>query len=125
MTGARHTYRAFGLALDSALELPIPSVPTPVPAAVAIELEPAARLLARWGGAPSEPVWITHIDGRRYEMERGRDGDHLMRWGDDALFHLSADGSALTCAAPDPEDPAWRRFLLDTVLWSVSLLGGF
>ena len=124
--GARRTYRAFGLALDSALELPIPSVPSPVPtAAVAIELEPTTQLLARWDGASSDPVWITHIDGRRYEMEHGRDGDHLMRWGDDALFHLSADGSTLTCAAPDPEDPAWRRCLLDTVLWSVSLLAGF
>jgi hypothetical protein len=58
-------------------------------------------------------------------MERGRGGDHLMRWGPDALFHLSDDCRRLRCTPPRSDRRAWERFMLDTVLWSASLLAGF
>jgi hypothetical protein len=65
------------------------------------------------------------FDGAPYEMLEGRDGDHLLRYGTRALFHLSADARVLRCAPADAAEPSWQRVLLDTVLWSASLLRGF
>jgi hypothetical protein len=77
-----------------------------------------------WSGSTHEPIWSTGIDGRAYTMELGSAGDHLMTFGDDAVFHLSPDMRALCCAPAERFAPAWQRFLLDTVLWSASLLRG-
>ena len=41
------------------------------------------------------------------------------------IFHLSTDGRVLRCAPTDRDDPIWQRVLLDTVLWTVSLLRGY
>jgi hypothetical protein len=70
------------------------------------------RNLQAYGGAP-------------YVMLEGADGDILFAYGRAALAHLSADGTLLRCAVGAENDPAWQRVLLDTVLWTVSLLRGF
>ncbi len=64
-------------------------------------------------------------DGCYYRIERGRRGDHLITYSDRATFHLSHCGRKVQCAPRDPGDPAWRRFLLDTVLGTASLIHGF
>jgi hypothetical protein len=56
-------------------------------------------------------------------LESG-DGDVLFHYRHRALFHLSADHRVLRCAISE-RGSAWQRVLLDTVLWSVSLLKGF
>lgn len=71
------------------------------------------------------PVWETVIDGCRYEMHRGSDGDHRFAWADRAVFHLNPRGDALSCGFADADDAGARRLLCDTVLWSVSLLRGY
>lgn len=65
------------------------------------------------------------FDGRPFAMLESRAGDILFQYGGWALFHLSADRSLLRCAPAAGTDLAWRRVLLDTVLWTVSLLRGF
>jgi hypothetical protein len=72
-----------------------------------------------------EIVWATRFDGQDYKMRRLRDGSHRFVYGKRASFHLSADGSVLRCAVAEPDDPAWQRLFLDTILWSCSQLRGF
>jgi hypothetical protein len=57
-------------------------------------------------------------------MELGGDGDYLMTYGNEAVFLLSAGVRELRCAPTEHRTAAWQRFLLDTVLWSASLLSG-
>ena len=58
-------------------------------------------------------------------MLEGADGDVLIRYGHRAFFHLSADRRVLRCAPTERDDPIWQRVLLDTVLWTASLLRGY
>jgi hypothetical protein len=58
-------------------------------------------------------------------MLRGDTGDHLFRWTGSADFHLDAARRLLLCAPRRPEEMGWRRLLLDSVLFSVSLLCGY
>jgi len=58
-------------------------------------------------------------------MLEGPGGDVLFDYGERALFHLSSDRLVLRCAPADPAEPSWQRVLLDTVLWTASLLRGF
>jgi hypothetical protein len=71
----------------------------------------------------AQPIWRTRIDGRPYAMWGG-DGYTMVHSGS-AAYALSADLRTLRCSPVDAADPGWRRFVLDTVLWSVSLLRGF
>jgi hypothetical protein len=89
-----------------------------------VELAPASVVERSWSGRREEPVWTTAIDGRRYEMELGTSGDYLLTYGNDAVFHLSRDLRELRCAPAQRWAPDWQRFLLDTILWSASLLRG-
>jgi hypothetical protein len=57
-------------------------------------------------------------------VERGVDGDQLIRYADRAAFVLSPAADRIACAALEPADPSWRRFLLDTVLWWTALANG-
>lgn len=117
-------YRAFALPLKSSF--PLPGL-APAPAerqALSLLLASDAQIKRLWSGPDGEPVWITAIDGRPYTMRLGRQGDYLLSYGRDASFLLSPDLRELRCAPSDLSEAAWRRFLLDTVLWSVSLLSG-
>ncbi|MGH9031325.1 MAG: hypothetical protein ACRDZV_04285 [Acidimicrobiia bacterium] len=64
-------------------------------------------------------------DGCRYRIERGRAGDHRIEYDRRAAFHLAAGGRVLRCWAADPDEPAWRRFLLDTCLGTAALARGY
>jgi hypothetical protein len=65
------------------------------------------------------------LDDCPYAMLESPNGDVLICYGHRAIFHLSADGRVLRCASEERDDPVWQRVLLDTVLWTVSLLRGY
>jgi hypothetical protein len=117
-------YRAFALPLRSSFPLPGLAPAPEEPDALSVQLASDADLECLWSGADGEPVWVTAIDGRRYTMAPGREGDYLMTYGRDARFLLSSDLRELRCSPARPTQAGWRRFLLDTVLWSASLLNG-
>jgi hypothetical protein len=64
-------------------------------------------------------------DGCFVRFQPGVAGDHRLEYGERATFHFSPGADTLLCAPADPADPAWKRFLLDTGLWSVSLIRGY
>jgi hypothetical protein len=119
-------YSGFGLSLES----DFPLLPVRVGAvgargrSVAIRrasLEVAAALLSP---AP-ELIWQTAFDDRPYRMDRGSGGDYRFEWAGRATFHLTPDARELTCGLRDRDDMGAIRLLLDTVLWSVSLICGY
>jgi hypothetical protein len=116
-------HRAFGLPVRSYLRLPGLAPAAPRPGALTVGLASRAEIERLWSGPGDEPVWSTAIDGRPYTMELG-EGDYLMTYGDEAVFLLSAGVRELRCAPTEHRTAAWQRFLLDTVLWSASLLSG-
>jgi hypothetical protein len=89
-----------------------------------------------WSG-PTEIGWDGLIDGAPFVVERGIAGDYrfvhgappnhgdVLSPGTRAIHHLSADASVLLCAPADATDPAWWRVVLDSVLFTVSLLRGY
>ncbi|HZB30803.1 MAG TPA: hypothetical protein VE465_11625 [Streptosporangiaceae bacterium] len=117
-------YHAFGLPLKSSFLLPGLAPATAECQALFVQLALDFQIERLWSGADGEPVWTTAIDGRPYTMRLGREGDYLMTYGRDAVFLLSADLRELRCSPARPSEAGWRRFLLDTVLWSASLLRG-
>jgi hypothetical protein len=115
---AIRTHEAFGLAFESALELPGLAEVTgrePSLRVSRVAQPPAPR--------PGVLLWETAIDGRPYRMWQRPDG-YLMVHEDSCDYFLSAALDELVCSPRDPTSPGWRRFLLDTVLWSTSLLRG-
>lgn len=116
---------AFGLAVESDFELPGFREGTPQPAgrALALRLDAPEELL-RLVDEPRVLRYQFAFDGAPYALLEGPSGDVLMCYGDRALFHLSADRQLLRCAPTRRDDPTWQRVLLDTVLWTASLLGG-
>jgi hypothetical protein len=89
-----------------------------------------------WSGL-KEIGWEGLIDGARFVIERGVEGDHrfvhgaqpdrsgVPAAGTRAVHHLSPDSRVLRCAPSDPADPSWWRVVLDSVLFTVALLGGY
>jgi hypothetical protein len=117
-------YRTFALPLRSSFPLPGLAPAPAEPGALSLRVVSGSHIQRLWSGADDEPVWITAIDGRPYTMTLGREGDYLMTYGQDARFLLSPDLRELRCSPSRPSEAGWRRFLLDTVLWSASLLRG-
>jgi hypothetical protein len=75
----------------------------------------------------AEPRYMRYLhsyEGCGYAMLEGVDGDVLFHYRERALFHLSTGRDVLRCAVSE-SGTAWQRVLLDTVLWTVSLLKGF
>ncbi len=68
--------------------------------------------------------YLHSYEGCGYAMLEGEDGDVLFHYRERALFHLTSDRQTLRCAVTE-SGTAWQRVLLDTVLWTVSLLKGF
>ena len=119
-------YSGFGLSIESDFALlPVRVGAVGAPGrSVAIRrssLEDAAASLS----ASPELVWQTSFDGRDYRMERGSAGDYRFEWTGRAAFHLTPDARELTCGLGDRDDMEAIRLLLDTVLWSVSLICGY
>jgi hypothetical protein len=114
---------AFGLAVESDFALPGAE---PAPAGRKLALRLADRRDLEPLAAESRRLRYLHVlDLCPYAMLEGADGDMLLAYGHRAIFHLSPDGCVLRCAPTDHDDPVWQRVLLDTVLWTVSLLRGY
>jgi hypothetical protein len=89
-----------------------------------LELTPRAQIDRLWSGDDEDPVWVTAFEGDPYTMRLGRAGDYLMSYGDDTVFLLSPTLRKLRFAPGRRSEAAWQRLLLDTILWSTSLLRG-
>jgi hypothetical protein len=117
---------AYGLGVETDISLPgtQPVGPADHPHAVTLHAAAAPEL-------PSlldSPRYLRNLqtyDGAAFAMLESLDGDLLFAYGRKALFHLSADHSTLRYAVGGEAGRAWQRVLLDTVLWTVSLLHGF
>lgn len=95
----------------------------------------ATTIEQRWSGFASKG-WEGVIDGARFVVERGLEGDHRFVHGAPpdrsgvpstrtrAVHHLSRDARMLCCAPSNPSDIAWWRLVLDSVLFTVALLRG-
>jgi hypothetical protein len=119
-------YRAYGIELvcDFPLAIDPPAAdPTVSQRSVATTMRPAAIVesLRSAGGGPVHRATVAA--DTPLVIERGGDGDHLIRHGAH-LFHLSADLGLLTCAAPRQPDVEWEHALLDWVAYSVAVLAG-
>lgn len=124
MEGA--TLRAFGLDLEANFPTPglhraAGSSQTPI----RLRLVKRSEIARHWTDVGSKRLGSTVTDGCDVTVERGRAGDHRIVYGDRAEFWLSEDRTELLCGPVDPRRPEWVRFLLDTVLFVTSLLGGF
>jgi hypothetical protein len=117
---------AYGLGVETDVSLPgtQPVRPADCPHAIALRATVAADLPSLLG----EPRYLRNLqayDGAAFAMLESPEGDVLFAYGRTALFHLSADRRTLRCAVGAQDGAAWQRVLLDTVLWTVSLLRGF
>jgi len=117
---------AFGLEIEADFALPgmHPPSQSSLEASLALRLVEQSEL-APLGGEKRILRHLHVFDDCPYAMLEGSAGDMFIRYGRRALFHLSADRRLLRCAPAARDDPTWQRVLLDTVLWTVSLLRGF
>lgn len=119
-------YSGFGLSIESDFPLlPVRVGAVGAPAQPVCIRRASPEAVALLLSTSPELVWETSFDDIAYRMERGAAGDYRFDWTGRATFHLSSDGRELTCAFRDRDDQEATRLLLDTVLWSVSLLHGY
>jgi hypothetical protein len=121
-------YEAFGLRVASHFALDeLCDVTAAGPADVELTLASTAEVRSAFSGAIAPPRVHEALlgDGCLYRVERGAAGDHAVDYGDRATFHLAPDAAVVRCAPRDVERPAWRRFLLDTVLGTAALVQGY
>jgi hypothetical protein len=120
--------RVVGFGLEVTADFPLPGLEMMTGA------EPAHRLVLRRVTADmlpapgDEPRYLRNLQaygGSGFVMLEGAAGDVLFQYGRRAIFHLSADHRLLRCATGTGNEALWQRVLLDTVLWTVSLLRGF
>jgi len=121
----RWAMTAFGM--DIAADLPLPGATARRHDAGAPDL--MIRRVARGDleGLVDSPRYMRYLhsyEGCGYAMLEGEDGDVLFHYRERALFHLVPDRRVLRCAVSE-SGTAWQRVLLDTVLWTVSLLQGY
>jgi hypothetical protein len=121
-------YEALGLRVSTSFALEeLSEAMTLGTADVELTLASATEVRDAFSGSLPTP-WVRETllgDGCRYGVERGAVGDYAVEYGDRASFHIATGGTHVRCAPCDSHDPAWRRFLLDTVLGMVSLLHGY
>lgn len=116
----RTDYRLFGMQVSSTLRLPgawgfAPSVTD------ATVLRTAD--LPSWTGT-AEGGWRGLSDGAPFMVERSHSDQHRFSHGDRPLFQLSSDRMTLCSAPGELRDLRWWRILMDSVLFTVSLLRG-
>lgn len=118
---------AFGLEVDADFSLPAAHECTSTPSSGPDVTFGHARRdeLAGLASEARTLRYLQSFDDCPFAMLEGPAGDVLFHYGPRALFHLSADRRVLRCAPTVDDDPAWQRVLLDTVLWTISLLRGF
>ena len=123
---------AYGLRVRSSFDLAIIDHPVAgSPEAyeevdLTMRLADAEEIGGRWSDTNGVPSWQTTFPSHRHvRLDRGEAGDHLLTFGRQARFHLDRDGRILLCASAEPDSRGWQRFLLDTVLYCVSLIRGF
>jgi hypothetical protein len=120
-------HHAFGLQFHASFALP--ELPTAEAGSIDLEvsLSPPDATAAAFSGALDPPVVRLTIlgDGCEYRTERGRAGDYRIVYGERASFHLANGANRLLCSPADVDDPAWRRFLLDSALGTAALVRGF
>ena len=113
-------YRIFGIAVASSLSFPGDwngaACSEEATTVVVDDLPP-------WSGRAA-PGWSGINDGETFEVIRFDSGDYRFLHGGVPLFALSADLRTLTCAPPGGRSVTWWRLLLDSVLFTVSLLRG-
>jgi hypothetical protein len=126
-TGRRGGYLdAYGLTVQADIALPgVQPSPRPPGRHILTLRAAAAADLPSPLEAPHYLRNLQAYDEAAFAMLESPDGDVLFVYGRTALFHLSADRSTLRYAVGVPDQAAWRRVLMDTVLWTVSLLRGF
>jgi hypothetical protein len=116
---------AFGLRFTSNFDLPGFQQGEPAPAGAVVSLEFAAPGDIRkvWHG-DGEPVWGTYFGGvDLFRLHAGTRGDHLFTYAG-AAFHLSSSADRLLCCPGNGAPADWKRVLLDTVMYCVSLIRG-
>lgn len=86
---------------------------------VAIRLVEATEIDGAWPGAKITSTGVLP-DGCRCVAERAEGGELRITYGDRAVYLLSADALTILCSVTRPEEPSWRRFLLDAVLLKAS-----
>ena len=79
--------------------------------------------LPLWSGHDAA-CWSGITDGERFQVVRSQSGQYRFLHGGVPLFALSPDLRVLTCAPPAGRSVTWWRILLDSVLFTVSLLRG-
>src|SRR5207247_893856 len=115
---------AFGLRVRSDVPLPGLRGGAATGAEVRLELVPPEAARAAWSGKSDGHVADLLLDGLRFRTERGSAGDLLLEYGDEAVFHVSPAHERVLCGPARTDEAAWRRVLLDTVLWMVALWHG-
>jgi len=120
--GPPRRYRAFGLTWSSTF--PLPLVETTSDAEPDVMLRLCEDVDALWSGNPRTPDWRFRIDGRRFVVQRGWAGDFRLAQQEGVRFHLDRAATLIACEPAVVSDPASQRLLLDTVLWTTTLLHG-
>jgi hypothetical protein len=128
----RRTFGAYGLQVRSTFDLPIVDLPTagsPEPyeqVDLTLRLVDEEEIAGNWSNANGVPSWQTMFPSHCHvRLDRGQAGDHLLTFGRKASFHLDRGGRTLCCASTEEDRSEWKFFLLDTVLYCVSLIRGF
>ena len=119
------TYCLYGLTVRTSVVLP-GARPVPTGAPPALELRHADRdeIAARRGPGRPRPVWRGRSpDGEALQVVDGPPGERVFLHPG-GTFHLG-DGVLSFAPEPGPDELAWMRALLGSVLVSISLLRGY
>ena len=120
-------YRAHGVELNCDFPISVEARkldPAGANFAIKATARPLGVVEGLWSGQLEGPVHQTVLsDGQALVVEEGRDGDHLIRYGEN-LFHLSSDLAVLSCTPPQDANAGWQRALLDWVTYTASVLAG-
>lgn len=113
-------YTCFGIPVASSLRFPGAwrAMAPQTDATIVVDGE-----LPRWGDTV-DGGWEGVSDNEAFVVLRSKTGEHRFFHGGRELFHLSADYQTLITGLGPVRDTRWWRILLDSVLFTVSLLRG-
>lgn len=125
-TANRSRYRAYGVELACEFPLPVGIQSAHDGAAgttVVARARPVEVVEALWSGGGETIHEAVLAGGTRVSVERGAEGDHLVRYGAHP-FHFAAGLGSLTCPPPPASHPEWQHALLDWIAYSTAALAG-